>query len=207
MSDVLVLTGAVGVALLLGGAGILLLVRNKPTAEPMAVQRLGPSARRRAARDIAISHGVRLAAMLSRIDGEVHATELDAIHEFITTHVKKADIPFAARVMRAGLDGEVDIGFDDAVAAILEVADDTQKALVIDLLVYVACADGQIHRAETAFLDEVAPKLGFRSDDVSERIARRMAELEADDGQATSDEAAVAVDDAAPVGRQATAEE
>jgi len=176
MTDSLLLLGLVGTALLAGGAGLILLGRQRPEVGDGIQQLPSPSARRRAARDVAISHGVRMAAMLSRIDGEVHATELDAIHEFITTHVKKADIPFAARIMRAGLDGRVDVGLDEVIDTILAVADDEQKDLVVGLLVYVACADGHIHRAERSFLHEVAPRFGVSLPEIDARVDRGLAQ-------------------------------
>jgi len=178
MTDSLILAGGFGLALLLGGAGLFLLARGREQEHDVveAELRMSPSARRRAARDVAISHGVRMAAMLSRIDGEVHATELDAIHEYITTHVKKADIPFAARIMRAGLDGQVEMGLDEIVDAILEVADDQQKALVVELMVFVACADGQIHPAEREFLHEIAPRFEVPIDDMEAQLATHLAE-------------------------------
>ena len=170
MSEVLLAVGGVGVALVLGGLGLVLMTREATGADATVTQRIPRSVQRRHARDVAISQGVRLAAMLSRIDGEVHATELNAIHDFITTHVKKADVPFAARIMRAGLEGSGDSTRQEALDAIAEVADDEQKALVFDLLVFVARADGHIHEAEREFLEAVAPELGVGQAQVSARL-------------------------------------
>lgn len=162
MSEVLLVLGGVGLALVLGGAGIVLLSRRDMPVPPSASIRatVPTSAQRRQARDVAISHGVRLASMLARVDGEVHGTELEAIHEFITTHVKKADVPFAARIMRTGLDGPTEVSREESLARIQAVADAEQRQLVFELLVFVAQADGHIHEAERAFLEEVAPSLG-----------------------------------------------
>jgi tellurite resistance protein len=176
VNEVLLAAGGTGLALVLGGLGLVLISRERQrqlastAIDDTVEQRVPASVQRRQARDVAISQGVRLAAMLSRIDGEVHATELDAIHEFITTHVKKADVPFAARIMRAGLDGLSEVTRQQALDAIVEVADATQRALVFDLLVFVARADGTIHEAERTFLEEVAPVLGVAADEVHRRL-------------------------------------
>lgn len=156
----LVVPAAIAGALLLGG-GLLTVLASRRQA-PVVVS----ASPRRAARDRAVVAGIRLAVEMARVDHEVHGAELEAIHDFLTTRVKRRDVPYAARMIRAALDAARDDATVDAAIRELVDLDVEQQRMVVRLLAFVARADGRLRDEELGFLRRVGDALALARDEV-----------------------------------------
>lgn len=127
---------------------------------------------RREIRDTVMRHTVVLSLELARVDGFLSPKEMDAIQDFIVTHVKRGDSTFAARIMREALELEVGAHVvDEAIRAIGEVADPDQVELVLEFLVFVGGVDGMVVAEEVQFIQRVARGLGVPDEAVRAAIS------------------------------------
>lgn len=101
---------------------------------------------------------IALSAKMAKADGKVTRDEIAAFREIF--HIPKSDEVSAARVYNLA---RTDIaGFDHYAAQIARMFRERPEALhdLLEGLVYIAVADGELHPHETAFLEEVARIFG-----------------------------------------------
>lgn len=161
----LVVAAAVAGALLLGG-GLATLV---------ATRRAGPSVRppralrRASARDAALVEGIRLAVERSR---GVRPADLDAMHTFLTTRVKRRDLRYAARILRLALEG-APAGAAAESPSRLRALDPDHRRLALSLVAWVARADGPLHDADLGFLRRIGAEAGLDADEIEGILSDR----------------------------------
>ena len=131
----------------------------------------GDRAKQQHSRNVVVSNAVLLAVEMARVDGFIAPKEMDGIHDFIVEHVKRADQAYAANMMRRGIDKPAGhAAVDSAIKEISEVASEEQTRLVIQLLVYVAQADGIVCPEEKEFMQRIGKGLGLSVDEVDKLI-------------------------------------
>jgi tellurite resistance protein len=152
-------------------AGIGWLQRRVDTSPQVTPRSPADRERSRLKRDEVVSKAVLLAVEMARVDGFIAPAEMDAIRDFIVENVKRADDAFAARMMRKGVEEPAgNAGVDAAVHRVAEIDDSELTGLLLDLLVYVAEADGHVCAEERAFLRRVAEGVGLKASDVDSLI-------------------------------------
>jgi len=125
----------------------------------------------RVARDAVMAQAVLLAVEMACADGEVDDGETAAIRQFILTHVNGADDAFADKAIREGFAAQRNTAaVDSAIATVRAVGSEEQRALILELLVHVAQADGRIHKAEREFMGRVGLQMGLAAADVERMI-------------------------------------
>ncbi len=97
---------------------------------------------------------IALAAKMTRADGTIHPNELEAVQNVL--RVPEREQKNMARVFN--LAQEDVAGFDAYAKQVAAIYADNPQVLedVLDMLFYIAYADGELHPAEEAYLREVA---------------------------------------------------
>lgn len=117
----------------------------------------------RVARGPVLSQAVLLACEMARTDGDIDATEREAIRTFLLERVQDADESFAERVCAEGLSGSSrEDAVDAAISTIRAVGSAPLRRMVLELLLYVAHADGKIHPNEARFMIRVGMGIGLQ---------------------------------------------
>ncbi|MCB9675911.1 MAG: TerB family tellurite resistance protein [Alphaproteobacteria bacterium] len=135
---------------------------------------LGPRNRapERVARGFVASQGALLAMNMANADGQITEVERDAIRSFILKHVTNANEMLAEKALQEAEEAILSQAkVDAAVEAVRAVGSEEQRQLLVDLLVHVAQADGQVKPEEVAFMQRVGNELGLSEADVKARIA------------------------------------
>jgi tellurite resistance protein len=169
--ELLATLATVGAACLAG----LHVYRSSRTPIVRAPHRWNPEAEatptiERIARGPVLRQAVLLACEMARSDGDVDATEREAIRQFLLERVDDADETFAERMCAEGLGGSSrDDAVDAAISTIRAVGSPPLRRMVLELLLFVAHADGKIHPNEIRFMARVGNGIGLQPSAV-ERI-------------------------------------
>jgi DnaJ like chaperone protein len=108
---------------------------------------------------------VPLAAKMAKADGVAVAQEAEAFEKFLD--VSASEMINVRRLYRQAQEDTA--GFEsyaDQIGALLADVPET-KLWVFECLFYIACADGVLHPAEDAFLEEVGRRLGYDTATIS----------------------------------------
>lgn len=131
--------------------------------------------RERVGRGPALTQAVLLAVEMAHADGLVTEHETAAMRSFILGYVTGADEAFAERVLTAGLARRPDdVAVREAIETIRAVSSEEQCRLVLQFLVHVARADGEVHEGEAAFVHRVGTSLGVDAAEVEALVSPRL---------------------------------
>lgn len=151
------------VAIGIGAAGLgVLLMRSaggtkEPLVRPPEVEQTDPHGRQRI-----IDRWVYLALELSRVDGAIGETEIAAIEKALVEGAASVPQEEAQRIVHQALRATIrQAQIGAALDEIGKHADATYRRWVMDELLAVAAADGEINRDEELFLDRVRSELGL----------------------------------------------
>lgn len=176
----------VAVVFLVAGVGVWFLRRSPPVETPeqppprawasetVTPVMMGPrnKAPERVARRFVIDQGALLALKMAEVDGEIHEAEREVVLRFILDEARDLD-ESEASVALARAEGSLDnpIQVENALEGLRALSSEEQRQALVDLLVAVARADGEIHDQEIAFMERVGAQLGLSPADVARRIA------------------------------------
>lgn len=160
---IVVLSIVVGIAVVVAGGALMMRSREVVEPEPPPPELPEPVVQTdEAGRKRIVERAVYLALELARVDGAIADTEMQAIEDHLARNIVDMDSRQAEMVVRQILRATIrqtEASF--AVQEILELADDEHRKFVVELLAFVAAADGTVNDAERAFAEPIAHKLGL----------------------------------------------
>jgi len=151
----------VGVFAAMVGAAIIRRVQDRANGSAAeALQDLpvtdGPGRKR------VVEIAVSMAVELCRHDGSILDTEIVAIEDYLTDYIVDMERDVAEAMVRRALRATIDQNrHAHALTELVAIADAPHRAFVVELLVAVARADGELNAAERAFVAPVASRLGI----------------------------------------------